>query len=92
MRRRAKNKPVYITWMAEGDRERVFSVNGGTIPSYALPEIPARVLSKATAYHSPGGISPAGIIPEFDDIDLSRARAICIDARREARVRLAHDR
>ena len=75
----AKNKPVYINWMAEGDRERVFSVNGETIPSYPLPEIPARVLSKAAAYHTWRN-QPAGVIPDFDDMDPSQARAICIEA------------
>jgi acetate---CoA ligase (ADP-forming) len=75
----AKNKPVYINWMAEGDRERVFSVNGETIPSYPLPEIPARVLSKAVAYHTWRN-QPAGVIPDFDDMDLPQVRAICIGA------------
>ena len=75
----AKNKPVYINWMAEGDRERVFSVNGETIPSYPLPEIPARVLSKAATYHTWRN-QPAGVIPDFDDMDLPQVRAICIGA------------
>ena len=75
----AKNKPVYINWMAEGDCERVFSVNGETIPSYPLPEIPARVLSKAVAYHTWRN-QPAGVIPDFDDMDLPQVRAICIGA------------
>ena len=75
----AKNKPVYINWMAEGDRERVFSINGETIPSYPLPEIPARVLSKAATYHTWRN-QPAGVIPDFDDMDLPQVRAICIGA------------
>ena len=75
----AKSKPVYITWMAEGDRERVFSVNEETIPSYPLPEIPARVLSKAVAYQTWRN-QPAEVIPDFDDMDLPQVRAICIGA------------
>jgi acetyl coenzyme A synthetase (ADP forming)-like protein len=75
-------KPVYVTWMAEGDRDRSFMSGGETIPSYALPETPARVLSKAATYQE-WKTRPAGRIPDFPDMDLSVAQKICASAARE---------
>ncbi len=75
-------KPVYLTWMAEGDRDRPFMSGGETIPSYALPETPARVLSKAATYQE-WKTRPAGRIPDFPDMDLSVAQKICAGAARE---------
>ena len=76
------DKPVYLTWMAEGDHDRSFTVDGETIPSYPLPETPARVLSKASMYQE-WQTRPPGIVPDFLDMDLRQARAVCAKAVRE---------
>ena len=72
----AKTKPVFITWMAEGDEDRVFGVQGQVIPVYALPETPAVVLSKMATY-AEWRQQPPGMVPDFDDLELSVARTIC---------------
>lgn len=75
----AKTKPVLIGWMAEGDSDRAFSFPTETIPTYSLPESPAFVLSKAAAYVE-WQQQPLGMIPDFDDLELSGARKICTTA------------
>ncbi len=75
----AKTKPVLIGWMAEGNRDRTFRSSTETIPAYHLPETPALVLSKAATY-SDWRQQPAGMVPDFDDLDLSAVRHICTDA------------
>ena len=71
-----REKPVYICWMAEGDRDRTFTIDGETIPAYPLPEMAARVLSRAAAYET-WRRREAGRAPDFPDIDLAAARALC---------------
>ena len=68
--------PIYICWMAEGDLERTFQVGSETIPTFPLPEHPAVVLSKACRYQE-WRTQPLGMIPDFDDMDIATARAIC---------------
>jgi len=75
-RKTGMRKPVIIGWMAEGDSGRAFSVSTETIPAYALPESPALVLGKAAAY-AEWRQQPDGMVPDFDDLDLSAARRIC---------------
>ena len=72
----AKTKPVLIGWMAEGDLDRTFSFSAETIPTYSLPESPAFVLSKAAAYVE-WRQQPLGMVPDFDNLELSGARKIC---------------
>ena len=74
-----RNKPVYICWMAEGDLERTFTVDGETIPTYPHPEIPARIISRALTYGA-WRLQPAGLVPSYPDGDLSRAKLICAKA------------
>jgi acetyl coenzyme A synthetase (ADP forming)-like protein len=74
-----RNKPVYICWMAEGDSERTFTVEGETIPTYPHPEIPARIISRAVAYETRRR-QPTGEVPSDRDIDLSKAKSICAKA------------
>jgi acyl-CoA synthetase (NDP forming) len=74
-----RGKPVYVCWMAEGDMDRTFTVDGETVPTYPHPEIPARVLSRAARYDA-WRWQPSGQTPRFADIDLSAARAICATA------------
>lgn len=75
----AEAKPVLIGWMAEGDMERTFHCQTETIPTYHLPETPALVLSKAAAYAEWRHQRP-GMVPDFDDLDLSAVRNICANA------------
>jgi acetate---CoA ligase (ADP-forming) len=75
----AKAKPVLIGWMAEGDVDRTFSSQTETIPAYHLPETPALVLGKAATYAN-WRQQPAGMIPDFDDLNLPAVRTICADA------------
>jgi len=75
----AKAKPVLISWMAEGDMDRAFRFEKETIPAYHLPETPALVLSKAVSYGE-WLQQPPGMVPDFDDLDLSDVRHICADA------------
>lgn len=71
-----KGKPVLACWMAEGDRDRSLALTNETIPTYRLPEIPARVLSQ-TASYAEWRTQPLGLIPDFQDLDLPLAREIC---------------
>ena len=72
-------KPIYIGWMVETDRERRFSFTSDTIPTFSLPELPARALGKIAGYVQ-WRERPAGMVPDFDDLDLSTVSRICQDA------------
>lgn len=74
-----RNKPVYICWMAEGDLDRTFTIDGETIPTYRHPEIPARIISHAVAYEA-WRRQPIGEVPSDRDIDLPKAKSICAKA------------
>ena len=74
-----RNKPVYICWMAEGDLERTFTVDGETIPTYPHPEIPPRIISRAVAYET-WRQQPFGKVPGYTEVDLSTAKALCAKA------------
>ena len=74
-----KGKPVLVCWMAwDGDAD-LFARGDETIPCYGMPETPARVLSK-TATYAEWLAQPPGMIPDFEDLDLARAKAICRQA------------
>jgi acetyl coenzyme A synthetase (ADP forming)-like protein len=75
----AKTKPVLIGWIAEGDVDRTFSFPAETVPTFSLPESPALVLSKAAAY-AEWQQQPCGMVPDFDDLELSTVRTICATA------------
>ena len=74
-----RNKPVYICWMAEGDLERAFTVEGETIPTYPHPEIPAHIISQALAYET-WRRQPAWAVPTYPGIDISKGKSICAKA------------
>jgi acyl-CoA synthetase (NDP forming) len=72
-------KPVYLCWMAEGDLDRAFTMDGEIIPTYRYPELPARVMSRALSYDN-WRQQPTGQVPDCADSDLSKAKAICAKA------------
>lgn len=72
-------KPVYVGWMVETDRDRKLSVLNETIPTFALPELPARVLGKIATYVQ-WRDRPAGMVPDYDDLDLPAIIATCHEA------------
>lgn len=71
-----RGKPIYICWMAEGDMERTFTVEGETIPTYPHHDIPARIISRAVAYETWRRQS-IGQMPSYGDIDLTTAKSLC---------------
>jgi acetate---CoA ligase (ADP-forming) len=77
-------KPVYLCWMAEGDLDRTFTVDGETIPTYPHPEVPARVISHAVNYGT-WRQQPKSPVPHYSDIDLSIPKSICAKALSERR-------
>ncbi len=74
-----KQKPVYLCWMAEGDLDRTFTVDGETIPTYPHPEIPARIINRAIRYEA-WKQQPLEPVPRDSDADLNNAHAICATA------------
>lgn len=72
-------KPVLACWMAEEGDGDALAQGATPIPSYALPEIPARVLSQAAAYAEWRRQTP-GMLPDYDDMDIGSAKAICEQA------------
>ena len=78
-RQTGHKQPVYLCWMAEGDLDRSFIVDGEVIPTYKHPEIPARIIRQALTYEA-WRKQPAGHIPPYTDIDLVTAKEICTNA------------
>jgi acetyl coenzyme A synthetase (ADP forming)-like protein len=69
-------RPLLACFMPERGPASAFGMGRGSIPCYAYPEAPARVLSKVAAY----GVwrsQPLGRIPEFADVRSADAAAIC---------------
>ncbi|MBA4190531.1 MAG: GNAT family N-acetyltransferase [Planctomycetaceae bacterium] len=52
---------------------------GERVPSYPFPETPARVLGKVAAYGA-WRAQPPGVFPDFGDLHLAAAQAVCRDA------------
>jgi acetyl coenzyme A synthetase (ADP forming)-like protein len=77
----ASGKPVLACLMA-GDAERTqLDIGSERLPTFAFPEAAARVLTKAAAY-ADWRAQPPGVIPDFEDLDLSVARTVCQQAMR----------
>jgi acyl-CoA synthetase (NDP forming) len=74
-------KPAFACLMGSGFAGRAITAGAETIPNFAFPESPARVLGKLANYAG-WRDKPAGVIPEFDDIDPQAARSICENALR----------
>lgn len=78
-RQTGNNKPIYICWMAEGDLDRKFVVDGETIPTYRYPESPASIIRRAIAYDA-WRTQPEARVPHYTDSDLATAKEICAKA------------
>ena len=74
-----REKPVYLCWMAEGDLDRTFTVDGEAIPTYRHPETPARIITHALNYNARRQ-QHTGLIPSYSDANLSTAKTICAKA------------
>lgn len=75
-RQAGHKQPVYLCWMAEGDLDRSFIVDGEVIPTYRHPEIPAQIIHRAIAYEA-WRKQPSGRTPLYSDVDLETAKKIC---------------
>lgn len=74
-----REKPVYLCWIAEGDMDRSFTVDGEVIPTYRDLETPAYIISRALNYDT-WRQQPVRGIPFSSDADLSTAKTICAGA------------
>jgi acetyl coenzyme A synthetase (ADP forming)-like protein len=74
-RGRVGGVPVLACLMTEEARTQ-FDAGSEQVPAYAFPEAAARVLSKTAAY-ADWRAQPPGVIPDYDDLDLAAARAVC---------------
>jgi acetate---CoA ligase (ADP-forming) len=72
-------KTVLTCLMDEKIGRKPISADNERLPNHAFPENAARVLGKLAQY-SDWRSQPEGMIPEFNDIDLGAARAICQSA------------
>lgn len=83
-RRAGRNTPVYLCWMAEGDGDRHFTVDGETIPTYRVPDSPAFVISRTLSYETwKRRVPHAESRPAGQDLslpDLSLAKSVCAKA------------
>jgi len=71
-----REKPVYLCWMAEGDVDRPFTVDGETIPTFRHPETPARIMAHALNYDA-WRQQPIGSTPSYPDAGISTSKTIC---------------
>ena len=69
-------KTVLTCLMDEQIGRKPISATNERLPNYAFPENAARVLGKL-AHYAEWRSQPAGMIPEFNNIDPSAARKIC---------------
>jgi acetyl coenzyme A synthetase (ADP forming)-like protein len=72
----ATDKPVLACWMSEETSRTQLECGAEKVPAYAFPEAAARALCKATAY-ADWRAQPLGVYPDFTDLDLPAARAVC---------------
>jgi acetyl coenzyme A synthetase (ADP forming)-like protein len=69
-------RPVLTCLMAEQGVRTQWNTGVERIPSFLFPEAAARVLAKVAAY-ADWRARPPAVIPDFDDLDLPAARAVC---------------
>ncbi len=77
--REGKGKPVLLCWMAEQGEGQPLETGRERIPSYPSPERTAHVLGKVAGY-AEWRATPVGVIPDFIDLNASKARDICRQA------------
>jgi acetyl coenzyme A synthetase (ADP forming)-like protein len=75
----AAGKPVLACLMPEQAGLGLITSGKEKLPCYAFPEAAARVLGKATTY-AEWRAHPLGTVPEFTDLDVASARALCEEA------------
>jgi acetyl coenzyme A synthetase (ADP forming)-like protein len=75
----AAGLPVLACLMPEQAGLSLVGSGMARIPCYAFPEAAARVLGKVAAY-AEWRARPLGRVPEFRDLDLRSARALCEEA------------
>ena len=71
----AGDRPVLLCWM-DDQGGRKLQLGQESVPSFAFPEAAARALSKVAAY-ADWRRRPVGVIPDFDDVDLTAVRRVC---------------
>lgn len=76
-RKTGVEKPVYLCWMAEGDLDRTFTVDGEAIPTFGRPETPATLIRDILAQEAWRQRPQAGAKPLSPPPDLTKAQAVC---------------
>ena len=74
-------KPVLTCFMGAAGQPDAGASGGTRLPNFSGPESAARALGKLTVY-AEWRERPEGIIPQFDDLRLDKARAVCDTALR----------
>jgi acetyl coenzyme A synthetase (ADP forming)-like protein len=72
----ATGRTVLTCLMSEQGVRTQIEAGKERIPCFAFPEAPGRVLGKVAAY-ADWRAQPEGVFPDFEDMDLAAARAIC---------------
>jgi acyl-CoA synthetase (NDP forming) len=72
----AAGKPILACLMPEQAGLGLAASGKEKVPCYAFPEAAARVLGKAAAY-AEWRARPLGMVPDFADMDVPSARALC---------------
>jgi len=75
IRQESKVKPVLAVMMAGDGSTAIYQNDGIKIPCFLFPEAAAHALSSAVRYRI-WRDAPAGMIPDFDDIDAGKARQL----------------
>ncbi len=81
-RQRGVEKPVLTCFMNTQGLGEWLALEDEALPSYRFPESAARALGKAHAY-ARWRAAPPGVIPDYPDMDLGQARAVCQRLSRE---------
>lgn len=75
----AVGRPIIACFLGQEERPSTLECPGERIPCYPFPEAPARVLGKAAIYGR-WRSEPPGIFPDFENLEVARARAVCREA------------
>jgi acetate---CoA ligase (ADP-forming) len=72
----AVGRPVLTCFLGQDTQRTRLEGDGEHVPCYPFPETPARVLGKVAAYGT-WLAEPIGVFPDFDDLCLDAAKAVC---------------